>query len=410
MEYTGYVIDQRIPLTTPEDLNTFLSTGVRENFILDFKRDFPKNLEKTLVAFANTYGGTILIGVDETSTGAAVLPVHGLDLRPGLRERVLQIALDNIYPPLVPDVHVIPIKSSATIADADRGVIVVRVHESDDAPHAVEERTAVYLRVDNISDRFERKATIGEIEWLINKREKSVAEKARILRHVQMHAREYRERRSRRNTGQKPLEKGQIVFYTVPRYPRGQLAEPRQLREIAHSARVQIAVVPSFLPIGSPIPVPQGVLFDESHGTSEFHEQGVIYHSFDFWWESGSVETGTPSSRTVSPSVSAAWMWATLELAAGVYDAVGFGGLVDLDFRFEGVKGALFMNPSIFNNYDPVPIVDDDIGVRRTYSIFTIRKQMLEIVKDCQREMYWNCGVDASDGLVTHDFRRYLPK
>jgi hypothetical protein len=73
MEYIGYVIDQRIPLTTPEDLNTFLSTGVRENFILDFKRDFPKNLEKTLVAFANTYGGTILIGVDETPTGTAVL-------------------------------------------------------------------------------------------------------------------------------------------------------------------------------------------------------------------------------------------------------------------------------------------------------------------------------------------------
>ena len=60
-------------------------------------------------------------------TGAAVLPVHGLDLRKGLRERVLQIALDNIYPPLVPDVHVIPIKNSATIADADRAVIVVRV-------------------------------------------------------------------------------------------------------------------------------------------------------------------------------------------------------------------------------------------------------------------------------------------
>jgi Putative DNA-binding domain len=94
-----------------------------------------------LMLFANTYGGTILISVDETSTGAAVLPVHGLDLRPGLREHVLQIALDNIYPPLVPDVHVIPIKSSATIAAADRAVIVVRVHESDDAPHAVEERT-----------------------------------------------------------------------------------------------------------------------------------------------------------------------------------------------------------------------------------------------------------------------------
>jgi hypothetical protein len=188
------------------------------------------------------------------------------------------------------------------------------------------------------------------------------------------------------------------------------LTEPRRLREIAHSARVQIAAVPSFLPGGSPIAVPQGVLFDEIHGTSEFHEQGIIYHSFDFWWDLGSAETGPAPSRLVSPSVSAAWIWATLELAAGVYDAVGFGGLVDLEFRFEGVKGALFMNPGLFSNYDPVPIVDDDIGVRRTYSIFAIREKMLEIVKDCQREMYWNCGVDASDGLVCQDFVRFLPK
>ncbi len=162
---------------TFQDVETFLETGVREGFALDYKADFPSHLEKTLAAFANTYGGMILIGVDETASGAALLPLRGVELKPGLRERVLQKGLDAVHPPILPEIHVVEFRSDPSKPEPDRAIIVVGVLESDAAPHAVEDRTAVYLRNDNISNRFLRKATLGDIEWLTNKRQRSIEEK-----------------------------------------------------------------------------------------------------------------------------------------------------------------------------------------------------------------------------------------
>jgi hypothetical protein len=76
------------------EIVSFLETGVREGVALEFKKDFPNHLEKTLASFANTYGGFLLIGVDETSTGAAALPIGGVELRPGLRDRQQGIAIN----------------------------------------------------------------------------------------------------------------------------------------------------------------------------------------------------------------------------------------------------------------------------------------------------------------------------
>jgi len=161
---------------------SFLQTGIREGFALDFKENFPSSLGKTLASFANSYGGMILIGVAETDSGAAVIPIKGVELTTGLRERVLQKGLEAVYPPVLPEVHVVEFKSDKDLPKPDRAVVVIRVAESDDAPHAVEDRTVVYFRNDNISSRFLRKATVGDIEWLVNKRQRSIEEKGRLVR------------------------------------------------------------------------------------------------------------------------------------------------------------------------------------------------------------------------------------
>src|SRR5712692_4465572 len=85
-------------------VDAFCRSGVRESVQLDFKKDFPARLNKTITAFANTFGGMILIGVDETPTGEPVIPICGVPLVPGLRERVIQIGLDAVYPPVIPEV------------------------------------------------------------------------------------------------------------------------------------------------------------------------------------------------------------------------------------------------------------------------------------------------------------------
>ena len=85
--------------------------------------------EKAFVTMANTYGGLILIGVEETIPGTGVAPVKGLPLVPGLRERVIQIGINAIYPPVIPDVRVVEFKSSDTAPNPDRAVVVIRVDE-----------------------------------------------------------------------------------------------------------------------------------------------------------------------------------------------------------------------------------------------------------------------------------------
>lgn len=47
------------------DVEAFLREDLAEGVRLDYKRDFPGNLEKVIAAMANTEGGVILIGVDE---------------------------------------------------------------------------------------------------------------------------------------------------------------------------------------------------------------------------------------------------------------------------------------------------------------------------------------------------------
>jgi predicted HTH transcriptional regulator len=195
---------------------SFLQTGIREGFALDFKENFPSSLEKTLASFANSYGGMILIGVAETDSGAAVIPIKGVELTTGLRERVLQKGLEAVYPPVLPEVHVVEFKSDKDLPKPDRAVVVIRVAESEDAPHAVEDRTVVYFRNDNISSRFLRKATVGDIEWLVNKRQRSIEEKGRLVRKALERTQHLR---SKRRNGKPPRvypREGGMTLFTVP--------------------------------------------------------------------------------------------------------------------------------------------------------------------------------------------------
>jgi len=97
-----------------EDVNNFCQARPREGLVLDYKADFPNNLEKNIASFANTYGGHTLIEVCETFTGEPVLPIAGVALQPGLRERVVAKALQSINAPIYPEVRVVEFRSPRT--------------------------------------------------------------------------------------------------------------------------------------------------------------------------------------------------------------------------------------------------------------------------------------------------------
>ena len=85
------------------EINSLLSSS--EGKTLEFKRDLssPKPILKTLVAFANTAGGTLIIGRGD---GGEII---GVDDVLADEERLTNLIADSIAPAMMPDIESVTI-------------------------------------------------------------------------------------------------------------------------------------------------------------------------------------------------------------------------------------------------------------------------------------------------------------
>ena len=95
-----------------------------EGKTLEYKRDLssPDGLLKTLVAFANTAGGILAIGIEDGTRRVIGVP----DVL-AAEERLASIIADSIRPRLVPDIEIVPWRKTQ--------VLVVQVYPSAARPH-----------------------------------------------------------------------------------------------------------------------------------------------------------------------------------------------------------------------------------------------------------------------------------
>src|SRR5437899_11718836 len=131
----------RITFTMIEEFCKTWTEGVR----VEYKRAIPSNIPKTVSSFANTMGGIWIIGVDtDKTTNLGVVPISGFPAIPGIEERITQACYQGIYPPMTPSVRGFPVPSNPKNV-----VVVVTVPESMEAPHAIQNSTTVFVRVNS---------------------------------------------------------------------------------------------------------------------------------------------------------------------------------------------------------------------------------------------------------------------
>jgi predicted HTH transcriptional regulator len=116
-----------------------------EGKTLEFKRDLssPSGVLKTVVAFANTAGGTLLIGIDDRTRD-----VRGVADPLDEEERLANLISDRISPRLVPEIEILPWRRSQVLA--------LQVHPSPSRPHHLIREgpaTGVYVRVGSTNRR-----------------------------------------------------------------------------------------------------------------------------------------------------------------------------------------------------------------------------------------------------------------
>lgn len=119
-----------------------------EGKTLEFKRDLssPKAFLKTLVAFANTAGGKIIIGVED-KTRRPVGVQHPLDEE----EKLCNLIADSISPRLVPNVEMVTVDNKT--------LLIAEVFLSNSRPHwlkAEGPENGVYVRLGSTNRQADR--------------------------------------------------------------------------------------------------------------------------------------------------------------------------------------------------------------------------------------------------------------
>jgi predicted HTH transcriptional regulator len=119
-----------------------------EGKTLEFKRDLssPEGALRAIVAFANTSGGTLLVGVEDRTRH-----VRGVADPLDAEERLANLLSDNVLPRLVPELEVLPWRRTHVLA--------VQVHPSYSRPHYIKSagsEKGVYVRVGSSNRQADR--------------------------------------------------------------------------------------------------------------------------------------------------------------------------------------------------------------------------------------------------------------
>lgn len=114
-----------------------------ESVTTEFKREWTDNIKKEIVAFANTLGGDLFIGVDDDGT------LVGVDNPDRLEERIISMARDNIHPAVA---HLLWFER---VRRDGKAALVVHVGQGTDKPYCTDPRDSgtVYVRVGSVTLR-----------------------------------------------------------------------------------------------------------------------------------------------------------------------------------------------------------------------------------------------------------------
>ncbi|MBR5151490.1 MAG: ATP-binding protein, partial [Elusimicrobiaceae bacterium] len=169
------LFDKPIHELTFDDVVAFCKRGLPENKQLDYKYMLPKNHEKfakTIASFANTMGGTIIVGVQDDKNDKPSPPFLGIAYHEKVRNSIEDIIKTNIDPVVFVDINICLNKRG------DRMFVVIDIPQSNLTPHLVGKLKRAYIRTGQ-SSRPETIVHPDKLPWLLDHRQKSER-----LRHI----------------------------------------------------------------------------------------------------------------------------------------------------------------------------------------------------------------------------------
>ena len=234
---------------TFEDVESFCkewSEGVR----VEYKQKIA-HIPKIVSSFANTQGGIFIIGVKaDQEKNEVIFPIQGIPPKSGIEEQIQQIALTAIYPAIIPEVKIVD------VPDTENVVVVLRIDESVQAPHAIQNSTKTYIRVGSITQPY-KLADMDQIKYMFKRREDAQEVTGQILNRIE-------ERTHRLNCAQGVPS---ITVIAKPVFP---------YRPVISTSGI-IDALPLFLNYSQRVTGGVCTFLSNGHKYTEFNEYGIAY-------------------------------------------------------------------------------------------------------------------------------------
>jgi hypothetical protein len=220
---------------TTSDLQSLLEENAVENTRLEFKLLPPTKDEmlKKLSSFANTFGGILVVGAKASSTDGRLEDLPGIDAEAGYKQKIVQWAFDGANPPIA-----VEVSDPIPMAAQDRKVCyVIRVEESEAAPHFLNGRKGVWIRTDEYSARaIPQLANEAEFGHLFSRRAAVRDRRDKVISRARKRFRSYSDSLLlNRGLGSTHEQPPSLSFCVVPRFPLKPLCDQERLRNLIAS-------------------------------------------------------------------------------------------------------------------------------------------------------------------------------
>lgn len=376
---------------TFKDIEAFCNEELEEDIRLEYKREIEnsKKIAKEIAAFANTYGGLLLIGVEEGDDRKPKLPLCGIDYTDGLHEKITSIAFKGIYPPVFPEIQVCKLDTDTT-----KAIIVVRTIESKDTPHRIDKDSKAYVRV--ASQSMPVLAKSDDIEFLQDRRKKAIETREWLLERAH-------ERFAVKYNTPNPLSTWGISI--VPLYPHKELIDFSKLFEILNKSRVRYEEE-CFPSKRTPITLQNSILYSRSMSKEHYYfekKRHTEVNSFGLLLHKESMKDSDDNDvDSLHARESLEIIITVLSFAKRFYKALGFGGIIQIYFFCENVRGkCLVENNEYINEFD------NNISLLRVTTVSELTDHFEKIIISLYREFLWSFNAEpmaSNDKILQQQF------
>jgi len=396
---------------TYQDVIEFCEGDHAEGFILEYKRDFPSNemIAKTIAAFANTYGGLLVIGV-AAPNGRPVPPFEGIAFDGSLKyeEKIESVVLSHIREPVFPETRVCEPVDGKTF-------VLVRVSESHLTPHRVAANSRIYVRTGQSSTPNEE-ASWDKIEWLASRRRKSEEFRELLIEEGNRYFRDACKLR-----GIDPNDKKHyfavLSLAAVPLFPRERLVPFKNLDRIGNQIRVHDRAgnqFPRSFYEGQPIQEGIRKLYiagDDAtrpvHGSwfeyTHLNSFGLYLYKRDI----GIINTGPGTNPDGSPgsielrTINFHWISSPLHqfLSSAVifYEKLAYWGTVQVKVELTNALGTRLAHPLsgqiALMDHSDLLVPSDHLTWEETVPFPTLRDHLRDVVVEIVDSAAWSLGV-----------------